>query len=94
MSQDTKIPAGDVPKVGVAILERFARLIDEQQNLASPLITLTAVTTRARPAACDKPAVPAGKVARMAIRQKLQPHPPSHSHDHYHLRSLRTLAPV
>lgn len=70
VSQDTEIPAGEVRKVCVAILERFSRLIEEQQNFASPLITLTAVTTPARPAAGDKPAVPERKFARMAIRQK------------------------
>jgi hypothetical protein len=75
VTQDTKIPAGEVRKVGVAILERFSRLIEEQQNFASPLITLTAVTTPARPAAGDKPAVPARKFARMAIRQQPQAAP-------------------
>ncbi|MFO8238182.1 MAG: hypothetical protein R6U00_08040 [Prochlorococcaceae cyanobacterium] len=70
VSQDTKIPAGDVRKVGLAMLERFARMIEEQQNFASPLITLTAVTTLARPATGDKPAVPERKFARMAIRQQ------------------------
>lgn len=69
VSQDTKIPAGDVRKVGVAMFERFACLIEQQQNFASPLITLTAVTTPAKPAAGDKPAVPARKFARMAVRQ-------------------------
>lgn len=73
VSQDTKIPAGDVRKVGTAMLQRFSRLIEEQQNFASPLITLTAVTTPAKPATGDKPAVPARKFARMAIRQKPQP---------------------
>ncbi len=70
VSQDTKIPAGDVRKVSVAILEHFSRLIEEQQNFASPLITLTAGTTPARPAAGDKPAVPERKFARMAVRQQ------------------------
>jgi hypothetical protein len=69
VSQDTKISAADVRKVGVAMLERFSHLIEEQQNFTSPLVTLTAVTTPARPAAGDKPAVPERKFARMAIRQ-------------------------
>ncbi|MEB3256272.1 MAG: hypothetical protein VKJ05_07785 [Synechococcaceae cyanobacterium] len=72
MSHDTEFPAGDVLKVYVAMLQRFSRLIEEQQNFASPLITLTAVTTPAKPATGDKPAVPARKFARMAIRQKPQ----------------------
>lgn len=69
VSQDTKIPAGDVRKVGTAILQRFSRLIEEQQNFTSPLITLTAVTAPAKQATGDKPAVPERKFARMAIRQ-------------------------
>jgi hypothetical protein len=72
VSQDTKIPAGDVRKVGLAILNRFARLIEEQQNFTSPLITLTAGTTAAKPAVDDKAARPARKFARMAIRKKPQ----------------------
>lgn len=70
VSKDTNIPAGDVRKVGVAMLQRFAHLIEEQQNFTSPLITLTAGTTAARPAVDDKPARPARKFARMAIRKK------------------------
>ncbi len=73
VSQDTKIPVAEVRKVGMAMLERFSRLIDEQQNFVSPQITLTAVTTPAKPAAGDKPAVPERKFARMAIRPKPQP---------------------
>lgn len=69
ISQDTKIPAADVHKVGVAMLERFSHLIEEQQDFISPLVTLTAVTIPARPAAGDKPAMPERKFARMAIRQ-------------------------
>ncbi len=70
VSRDTKIPAGVVRKVGVDMLKRFARLIEEQQNFTSPLITLTAVSTPAKPAAGDMPAVPARKFARMATRQQ------------------------
>jgi len=72
MSQDTKIPARKVRKVGIAMLQRFSLLIEEQQNFTSPLITLTAVTAPAKPAVDDKPARRARKFARMAIRQKAQ----------------------
>jgi len=72
VSKDTKIPAGDVRKVGMAMLQRFAHLIEEQQNFTSPLITLRTGTTAARPAVDDKPARPARKFARMAIRKKPQ----------------------
>ena len=69
VSQDTKIPAGNVRKVGLAMLERFARLIEDQQGFISPIVTLTPGTTPARPTAGDKPAVPERKFARMAVRQ-------------------------
>lgn len=72
VSKDTKIPAGEVRKVGVAMLNRFAHLIEEQHNFISPVITLTAGTTPAKPAVDDKPARPARKFARMTIRQKRQ----------------------
>jgi hypothetical protein len=72
VSKDTKIPAGDVRKVGMAMLQRFAHLIEEQQNFTSPLITLRTGSTAAKPAVDDKPAQPARKFARMAIRKKRQ----------------------
>lgn len=73
ISQDTKISAGDVRKVGLAMLERFVRLIDEQEDFISPVINLKAVTTPAKPAAGDKPEIPERKFARMTIRAKPQP---------------------
>ena len=72
VSKDTKIPAGDVRKVGMAMLQRFAHLIEEQQNFTSPLITLRTGSTAAKPAVDDKPAQLARKFARMAIRKKRQ----------------------
>lgn len=73
ISKDTKISAGDVRKVGLAMLERFVRLIDEQEDFISPVIKLKAVTTPAKPAAGDKPEIPERKFARMTIRAKPQP---------------------
>jgi hypothetical protein len=70
VSADTKVPAADVRKVGVAMLERFSRLVEEQQPFVSPLVTLTPVTTPARPAAAGKPALPERKFARLAVRPK------------------------
>lgn len=59
------------------MLQRFSRLIEEQQNFASPLITLTAVTAPARPATGDKPPVFEQKFSCKVIRQvpaaKFQP---------------------
>lgn len=68
-SQETKVPAAEIRKAGVCMLERFALLINEQQNFVFPLITLTAVTTPARPAAGAIPSVPSRKFVRMAILQ-------------------------
>jgi hypothetical protein len=59
-----------VRKVSLALLEKFAGLIDSQTNFVSPVITLTAVTAPAKPAAEGKPAQPERKLARMAIRPK------------------------
>ena len=70
IAAETELPAGQVRKVGLAILEKFAGLIDSQTNFVSPVITLTAVTAPARPATEGKPAVPERKFARMAIRSK------------------------
>ena len=69
VSQVTIIRAGDVRMVGVAKLQRFSRLIEEQQNFASPLITLTAVTAPARQAIGEKPASPERNFASTAIPQ-------------------------
>jgi len=73
ISQDTKVSPGDVRKVGLAMLERFVRLIDEQEDFISPVINLKAVTTPAKPADGDKPEIPERKFARMTIRAKPQP---------------------
>ena len=70
VSADTQIPAAQVRKVSLAILEKFAALIDSQTNFTSPVITLTAVTAPAKPASEGKPARPERKFARMAIRVK------------------------
>jgi hypothetical protein len=71
VSQDTKIPAGQVHKVGLAMLEHFSRLIEEQQKFVSPLVTLTPETTPARPSVGDKPEIPERKFARMNLRPKV-----------------------
>ena len=70
VASETELPAGQVRKVSLALLEKFAGLIDSQTNFVSPAITLTAVTVPAKPAAEGKPAVPERKFARMAIRPK------------------------
>ena len=51
---------------------------ESQVNFVSPIITLTSITTPAKPASEGKPAVPERKVARMAIRpQKAAATPPA-----------------
>lgn len=73
--RDIQFPAGRLSKDGLAKFECFARLIEEQQNFDSPLINLACVTVLARPATGEKPAMPARKFARMAIRRKPQATP-------------------
>lgn len=70
VAAETELPAGQVRKASLAMLEKFAGLIDSQTNFVSPVITLTAVTIPAKPEADGKPAVPERKFARMAIRPK------------------------
>ena len=68
VAAETKMPAGQVRKISLALLKKFAGLIETQVNFVSPAITLTAVTVPAKPAAEGKPAKPQRKFARMAIR--------------------------
>jgi hypothetical protein len=70
VSAETQLPAAHVRKVCLAMLEKFAGLIDSQTNFTSPVITLTGVTAPAKPAAEGKPAKSERKFARMAIRAK------------------------
>lgn len=68
--EDTKLPAGDVRKVGVAMLERFARLIEDQQAFISLDGHAHPRYHPNPPAAAGKPALPERKFARMAVRPK------------------------
>lgn len=70
VSAETQLPAAKVRKVGLAMLEKFAAVIDSQSKFTSPVITLTGVTAPAKPAAAGKPAQSERKYARMAIRAK------------------------
>ena len=67
---ETGLPAGQVRNVTLALLDKFAGLIDSQTNFVTPVITLTAVTAPAKAAKEGKPAVPERKFASMAIRPK------------------------
>ena len=68
VSSETGLPAGQVRKVGLAVLEKFADLIDSQTDFVSPIISFKAVTSEAKPASGDKPARPERKFARMTVR--------------------------
>jgi hypothetical protein len=70
VAAETKLPASRVRKVSLALLEKFAGLIDSQANFTSPVITLTSYTRPAQPEAEGKPAMPERKLARIAIRSK------------------------
>ena len=70
ISVETELPAGQVRQVSLALLKKFAALIDDQSNFVSPVVILTPVTAPAKPASADKPAVPERKFARMSIRSK------------------------
>jgi hypothetical protein len=70
ITAETNLPAGEVRKVSLALLEKFAGLIDSQANFVSPVITLTAYTNPAQAETEGKPAKPERKFARMAIRSK------------------------
>ena len=71
VSQDTKIPAGQVRLISLALLEKWAKLIEAQHNFASPVVTFQSFTSKPIAASEGKPAVPARKFARMAINPKL-----------------------
>ena len=68
VSAETQLPAAQVRKVGLAMLEKFAGLIESQTNFTSPVITLTGVIAPAKPATEGKPAQPERHVARPGER--------------------------
>ena len=70
VATETELPAGQVRKVSMAVLEKFANLIDSQSDFVSPVITIKGFTTPAKPATDGKKAVPERKFARMSIRSK------------------------
>lgn len=70
VAAETDLPASNVRKVSLAMLEKFVYLIDSQTNFVSPVLTLTAFTAPAKQATEGRPNVPERKMARMAIRPK------------------------
>ena len=67
VSLDTKIPAGQVRLISLALLEKWAKLIEDQDNFASPVVTFKSITSKPVAASEGKPAVPARKFANMSI---------------------------
>jgi len=67
VSQDTNLPAGQIRLIALALLEKWAQLIEAQENFASPVVTFQSLTSKAVAASEGKPAVPARKFARMGI---------------------------
>lgn len=68
VSAETGLSAGQVRKIGLAVLEKFASLIDSQTDFVSPIVSFKSVTSEAKPASGGNPAKPQRKFARMTVR--------------------------
>ena len=68
VSSETGLPAEQVRKICLAVLEEFAGLIDSQTDFISPVVSFRSLTSEAKPASDDKPARPERKFARMTVR--------------------------
>ena len=65
VSQDTKIFVDQVRLINLALLMNWAKLIESQQNFASPVVAINSFTSSPVPASEGKPAIPARKFANM-----------------------------
>ena len=63
---ETDVPPGTVKKVSMALLQKFAGLIEEQENFVSPVVTFKSVTIS--PKTVDGQPREPQKLARMKIR--------------------------
>ena len=70
ISQETTIPAGQVRKVTMAILEKFGDLIEKQENFRSPIVFLNSLTVPEKKAEEGSPGRPELKMAKMLIAPK------------------------
>jgi hypothetical protein len=68
VSSETGLPAGQVRKICLAVLEKFSSLIDSQTDFVSPIVSFKSFTSEAKPASDDNPARPERKFARMTVR--------------------------
>jgi hypothetical protein len=73
VSAETSLPAAEVRKVSLALLDKFVGLIESQTNFTSPQLNLTSTISPAKPAAEGKPARPERKIGRLTIRTKKDP---------------------
>lgn len=67
VSQDTSVPAGQVKKVTLAVLQKFAQLIDKKEGFRSSVVRFNVTTVEAREAADDRPARSQHNMARLVI---------------------------
>jgi hypothetical protein len=70
VSVETSIPAGDVRKVTLSILRKFAQLIRESDQFNSSIISVKGVKAPAKPASDGRPDRPVRMFARMKIAKK------------------------
>jgi hypothetical protein len=68
VSSDTGLPAAQVRKVTIAMLNKFADLIDSQTDFTSPQVIIKAFTRPAKPASEGEPEKPETKFGRMKVR--------------------------
>jgi hypothetical protein len=64
------MPATEVRKVCLAMLEKFAELIESQASFSSPVVTFTPTTRPAQPAKLGQPEKSEVKSARLTIRDR------------------------
>jgi len=71
LTSDTNLPHEQVAKVVNSCLEQFAKLLNEQSDLNSPVLKFTAFTTPAKPASEGKPAQLELKFLRITIKPNI-----------------------
>jgi hypothetical protein len=69
-SPDTELPAGQVHKVGVVMIKRCSRLIEEQQGFISPIATYPSNEYGAIPATIDRVTGPIRRLAMVSDQPK------------------------
>jgi hypothetical protein len=70
VAKQTQLPVDQVEKVSLALLRKFAEVIETQGSFQSPLLQLIGAESPAKPASEARPARPARKFARLRIPAK------------------------